>query len=486
MTADLETPSKVKSYGQLCVPMRGDGPPGGDSTTLDQRVSSRQARTVRAPVLFVVMESGRPLVGGARHVLTDVSEIAIGRGESRTATRSRGAGLTLTFPSQYLSGKHARIVRTADGWVVEDLQSRNGTLVNGRLTTRALLEPGDVIDVGRVFLTLDEAPVDTSGDDDRDAADVSRERAGLLTLWPALEARLAELRRMAAQNVTVTLVGETGTGKEVMAEALHSLSARKGPYVAINCGAVPANLIESQLFGHVRGAFSGAAGPTPGTIRAADGGTLLLDEIVSTSPDVQVALLRVIQERQVTPVGTHQTIPVDVRFVAATQIPLRDAVARGTFRSDLQMRLEGYVFEIPALRERRSDLGILVASLLRRHGVTESSGATLTPQAALRVLRYHWPGNVRELEQALVRSWALAHDGEMDEAHLPDPESEDPQAVGAAAPADGDDRLRDELVEHLRVTKGNVAETSRRMGRARPLVHRWLKRLGIDPASYRR
>jgi transcriptional regulator with PAS, ATPase and Fis domain len=446
------------------------------------------ARTVKAPVLFVVMESGRPLIGGARHALSDVNEVAIGRGESRTATRARGGGtLTLTFPSQYLSGKHARLVRTSEGWVFEDLQSRNGSLVNGRLTTRAALQPGDVIDVGRVFLVLEEVWVDPEdGAYDLDAADVNRERAGLLTLWPPLESRLADLRRIATQNVTVTLVGETGAGKEVLAEALHALSGRKGPYLAINCGAVPANLIESQLFGHVRGAFSGAAGAAPGTIRGADGGTLLLDEIVSTSADVQVALLRVIQERQVTPVGTHQSVPVDVRFVAASQIPLREASARGTFRSDLQMRLEGYVFEIPALRERRSDLGILVASLLKRHGVTESTGVTITPDAALQILRYHWPGNVRELEQSLVRSWALARDGEIDETHLPDPEIEDPEeSTGTAAP-DGDDRLRDELVEHLRVTKGNVAETSRRMGRARPLVHRWLKRLGIDPASYRR
>jgi pSer/pThr/pTyr-binding forkhead associated (FHA) protein len=403
--------------------MPSDGTANPDSTTLDKRVSSRQSRSVRVPVLFVVMESGRPLVGGARHALAGVNEVAIGRGDSRAVTRARAGGrLTLTFPSQYLSGRHARLLRTPEGWVVEDLQSRNGTLVNGRLVTSALLESGDVIDVGRVFLVIEEASVDVNDGiaDDLDASEVMRERAGLLTLWPSFQSRLADLRRIASQNVTVTLVGETGTGKELLAEALHSLSGRKGPYIAMNCGAVPANLIESQLFGHIRGAFSGASGASRGTIRAADGGTLLLDEIVSTSPDVQVALLRVIQERLVTPVGTHETVPVDVRFVAATQTPLRDAVTQGTFRSDLQMRLEGYVFDIPPLRERRVDLGILVAILLRRHGVTDGTAITITPDAALRMLRYHWPGNVRELEQALVRSWALSKDGEIDEAHLPD------------------------------------------------------------------
>jgi transcriptional regulator with PAS, ATPase and Fis domain len=288
------------------------------------------------------MESGRPLDGGARHSLTDINEVLIGRGDSRTVARPRGVDrLTMTLRSQYLSGRHARLLRSPEGWVIEDLGSRNGTRVNGRLVTRAVLGAGDVIDVGRVFLSLEEASYDEEAGvvDDLDARDVTRERAGLLTLWPRLEARLADLRRIATGNVTVTLVGETGAGKEVLAEALHALSGRQGPYVGINCGAVPTNLIESQLFGHVRGAFSGAAAGSPGTIRAADGGTLLLDEILSTSPEVQVALLRVIQERQVTPVGTHQSIPVDVRFVAASQVSLGDAASRGAFRTDLQMRL---------------------------------------------------------------------------------------------------------------------------------------------------
>jgi DNA-binding NtrC family response regulator len=462
-----------------------------EPTELDQRLPSRQARTVAAPMLFVILEGNRPLAGGARYALTGVDEVVIGRGERRGATRTRASErrtLTLTLPSPVLSGRHARIARAPEGWVLEDLQSRNGTLVNGKLVERAVLRPGDLIDLGRVFLAVEEVQVDA--DDaagDLDAAEVAGGPAGLATLWPPLEAQLGDLRRIAGQDVTVTLVGETGTGKEVMAEALHHLSGRAGPYVAINCGAVPANLIESQLFGHVKGAFSGAAAAAPGTIRAAHGGTLLLDEIVSTSPDVQVALLRAIQEKEVTPVGTHQAVPVDVRFVAATQLPLKDAVGKGTFRADLQMRLEGYVFRIPPLRARRVDLGVLVAALLRRRGVSEASGSTLTPNAALRLLRYHWPGNVRELEQALARSWALARDGQIDEEHLPDPEAEDSDSttLPAAAP-DGDEQLRAELSEHLRVTGGNVAETARRMGRARPLVHRWLKRLGVDPANYRR
>lgn len=471
------------------MPPADASPPPREPTELDQRLPSRQARTVAAPMLFVVLEGNRPLVGGARYALAGIDEVVIGRGERRGVTRTRAtATLTLTLPSAVLSGRHARIVRSPEGWVVEDLQSRNGTLVNGKLVERAVLRPGDLVDVGRVFLAVEEVQVNADeAAGDLDAGDVASARAGLTTLWPPLEAHLGDLRRIAAQDVTVTLVGETGTGKEVMAEALHHLSGRTGPYVAINCGAVPANLIESQLFGHVRGAFSGAAAASPGTIRAAHGGTLLLDEIVSTSPDVQVALLRAIQEKQVTPVGTHQAVSVDVRFVAASQIPLKDAAAKGTFRPDLQMRLEGYVFRIPPLRARHVDLGILVATLLRRRGVTESSGSTITPNAALRLLRYHWPGNVRELEQALARSWALARDGQIDEAHLPDPEAEDADSttLPAAAP-DGDEQLRSELSEHLRVTGGNVAETARRMGRARPLVHRWLKRLGVDPASYRR
>ena len=298
--------------------------------------------------------------------------------------------------------------------------------MNGRRVTEATLEPGDVFAVGRALLAIEEMPLDPddSAARDVDLADVTAGPPGLLTLWSPMAATLADLRRIARETVTVTLVGETGTGKEVLAGAIHALSGRRGPYVAINCGAIPKDLVEGQLFGHKRGSFSGATADSRGSIRAADAGTFLLDEIVSTQEGVQIALLRAIQQREVTPIGASEPVAIDVRFVAASQIPLRDAVARGGFREDLRARLEGFVFRIPPLRERRVDLGILVASLLRRQGVTDAERPTIGPAAALRLWRHAWPANVRELEQALLRGWALAHGGEIEEAHLPDPDEE--------------------------------------------------------------
>jgi transcriptional regulator with PAS, ATPase and Fis domain len=340
---------------------------------------------------------------------------------------------------------------------------------------------------GRIYFLIQEAVLDP---DDRasidfDLADVTASRPGLLTLLPSLAADLADFTRIARENVTVTLIGETGTGKEVLAEALHALSGRRGPFFPINCAAIPKDLIESQLFGHKKGAFTGAA-DSSGNVRAAEGGTLFLDEIVSTRLEFQVALLRVIQQRQVTPVGSNVSLPVDVRFVAATQVPLQSAVARGTFREDLRARLEGFSFLIPPLRARRVDLGIVTATLLRAKGVDESSNPTLTPEAALRMIRYDWPANIRELEQSLARSWALARDGEIDQAHLPDPDGEIEGPADVAAPPIGQQPARrEELIEVLRVTKGDVAEAARRMGCSRQAVYNWMKKWSVDPEPYR-
>jgi DNA-binding NtrC family response regulator len=273
----------------------------------------------------------------------------------------------------------------------------------------------------------------------------------------------------------VTVVGETGTGKELLARAIHRLSRRRGPYLTINCGAMPRDLIQSELFGHMKGAFTGAPG-SPGYVRDADRGTLLLDEIVEAPSEVQRALLRVIQERVVTAVGATRAHPVDVRFVAAAQESLSDAVVSRGFRPDLRARLEAFVFELPPLRRRMEDVGIFVAHALLSGGVTEKENPRLSPEAAWRLFRYDWPLNIRELVLAVQRAWAGSSDGTLDEKALPEPQ------LRSAAPRSD---LKEQLIAHLRSTGGNVAEVARRMGRARPLVHRWLKRFEIDPDSFR-
>ena len=408
----------------------------------------------------------------------------IGRGPRRQATRAQAAGktrLSVTVNSSYLSSAHARLSEEPEGWTIEDLSSRNGVFVNGQQVTRAALSPGDVVALGRVFFLVEYHEVALSSGDERGRRGPGPRRraratsSGLLTLLPGLASRIGALRFEASRTSAITVVGETGTGKEVLARAIHRLSGRSGPYVAINCGAIPRELIQSELFGNVKGAFSGATG-SPGYVRDAHQGTLLLDEIVASPPEVQVALLRVLQEKVVTPVGSTRGQPVDVRFVAAAQRPLAEAVAAGGFGRTSGtpggVRLRAIA---PARTNRRPrDLGRVC---LLAAGVTEKDAPRLTPEAALRLLRYDWPLNVRELAQVDRASWARAKGGVIDESEMPKL-----KAPAAAEGASIEDQLRSRTCAS---TRGNVAETARRMGRARPLVHRWIKRFGIDPDSYR-
>lgn len=440
------------------------------------------ATEIRArPFLYLVLEAERPLVGGSRFALEDVDEVLVGRtdaGPGRRTSLGQEAGkrrLTIRIGGQFLSKDHALFRRT-DGksWTVEDLGSRNGVFVRGVQVEGATpLKPGDIVSFGRLFFIFDFD--ETEQVRDFDAEDLSTSTIGFVSLLPSLTAKLARLRQEAPRNTSITLVGETGTGKEVLTRAIHTASGRKGPYLAVNCGAIPKELIQSELFGHVKGAYSGAVG-NAGYVRDAHQGTLLLDEIISAPAAVQVALLRVIEERVVVPVGTTKQFPVDVRFIAAAQRPLSEAVGASEFRSDLQGRLEALVFELPPLRERVEDLGILVASSLRKIGVTEKDNPRLTIQAASRLLRYDWPRNIRELALAIDVAWGGAKNGEITDGDLPKPTVDEGTSRS---------RLKQQIVAHMRATKGNVADVAQKMGRTRQIIYHYLKRFEIDPESFR-
>jgi len=440
--------------------------------------------------LFVVLEGGRPLAGGARYALDGVTEVQVVRGDRRAARvepHANGAQLTLELPSPVLSRVHARLRLSSAGWAVEDAGSRNGTYVNGQRVGQADLHPGDLVEVGHTFLTIgrfeeraDEPPRDL------DAADLAGEPAGFRTLSPAVAARLDELRRAARSEVNVLLVGESGTGKEVLARGIHQLSGRPGPLVAVNCNTLKEGITESQLFGHVRGAFSGAVADAVGFVRAADRGTLLLDEVADLGPTAQGALLRVLQEREVVPVGRAVPHKVDVRFVATSPRPLDPASEGDHFRSDLFARLTGFVHPMTPLRDRREDFGLLAAALLAKAGVTDGQTPRIAPDLAYRLLTHGWPLNVRELEQLLTRTWLLAEGGIM---------SGDPRFVGGggppAAPPPARDldpeeqALRQSLIDALEAAGGNVTEAARALGRGRVQLHRQMRRLGIDGRRFR-
>ena len=232
---------------------------------------------------------------------------------------------------------------------------------------------------------------------------------------------IAQVKRVAETNATVLITGESGTGKELIAQAIHSYSNRSdAPFVAINCGAIPLSLIENELFGHEKGAFTDAKEAQAGTFERANGGTLFLDEIGELPMDAQVKLLRVLEERKVTRIGGKRTIPVDVRIIAATNRNPEEEVQKGNFRLDLLYRLNVFTIRIPPLRERKNDIPQLVDFFIIKHNkALNLSVQSITGSAIEKIMEYGWPGNVRDLENAIQSAMILAPDGIIQTEHLP-------------------------------------------------------------------
>ena len=463
----------------------GRDAPAGE--TLEEGGVAPGAVLPARPQLFLAIEADRPSAGGARYSLGGVAEVVLGRAEERSVrrvARADGDHLTVHVPGRWMSKAHARIVRVRGQFVIEDAGSRNGTYVGGERVTRRTLEDGDVIEAGRTFFVFRSGlPTPPSTTRDLDGADLRTLPPGLRTLVPTLRLRYEDLVRIARSDVSILLLGETGTGKEVLARAAHGLSGRQGAFVAVNCGSLSPALVEGLLFGHVKGAFSGATRDEPGFVRSAEDGTLFLDEVGDFPVPAQAALLRVLQEREVVPVGTSRAIPVRLRVVAATHRDLDSLVSAGAFRRDLLMRLDGFRQALPPLRERREDIGLLVADLLsRRPG---SQAISFTSAAARALLEGEWLGNVRELDQVLARALVLSADGSIDASHLALPAPSRAPKEEARPLTTDDQKLREELVLALSRHGGNVSNVARELGKARMQIQRWLRRFGIDPEEYR-
>jgi len=286
-------------------------------------------------------------------------------------------------------------------FVVRDLGSTNGTWYEGSRLTEARLPAGATLRTGRSALRIEpEAqPLDIPPSQARRFGELVGESLAIREVFAVLE-------RVATSDVTVLLEGETGTGKELAARAIHDASPRRqGPFVAVDCGALPEGVLDSELFGHVRGAFTGAAAPRAGLFVRAHRGTIFLDELGRIPPSVQARLLRVVEERAVRPVGADSPRDVDVRVIAASRDDLDVEVAAGRFRADLLYRLGVVRVALPPLRTRREDLPALVQELLRRRGLDDvrPSGAGLD-----RLLAHGWPGNARELRNVIDRAIALS------------------------------------------------------------------------------
>jgi transcriptional regulator of aromatic amino acid metabolism len=433
------------------------------------------------PRLLLLFEGRRPLTPALRLCLGGIDEVQIGRGSFRTWKRS-GRRLELQLADYEISRNHVRLQRNAEGWELVDLGSKNGTVVNGTRTPMTTLVDSDLIELGSVMLMFRDDGHGSGECHDLDMAASAPLPAALRTLSLDVEARVGALVKIAPSSVPVLIRGETGTGKELTARAIHDLSARRGAFVPVNCGALPRTLIESELFGSKRGAFSGARDDREGLVRRADHGTLFLDEIAELPEESQVALLRVLQEGEVRPVGASDSIKIDVRIVAATHQDLESRIAAGRFRQDLYARLIGYVVTLPPLRARREDIGTLIATILGRL-VDNPTAVSVQHQAARALVGYLYPLNIRELEQALRAAVALSDGGEIRFEHLP----ETIRTHRASGPElHPDDRvLRDRVVELLRDHRGNVAAVGRQLGKAPIQVRRWCRRFAIEISAFR-
>jgi transcriptional regulator with PAS, ATPase and Fis domain len=434
--------------------------------------------------LFLVLEAGRPTGGSARFALDTLDAIEIGRGATRSAERSPdGRSLRLTIPDPWMSRAHARVVRRDDGLAIVDEGSSNGSFVDGRQVSNAPLRDGALLELGHTFFLVHHV---LAVDDVEDILDGSDGRPGLATVVPDLDDRLADLVRVAASAVSIVLRGPSGAGKEILARRLHELSGRSGPLVAVNCGAIPAHLVESELFGHRRGAFSGAVADKVGLVAAAEGGTLFLDEIGDLPAAAQPALLRTLQERAVLPVGATAPMSVDFRVISATHRDLDAMVAAGKFREDLWGRLNGVTFALPSLAERREDLATMVAHICDR--VSPDREVTILPDAARALVRHDWPRNVRELEKVLEAAIARAGGADLDLHHLPPDLGDGMPRSGVhqfsseddLEPAQAtDDPRRAALVAALREHGGNVSAVARALGKPRSQIQRWMRRWGV-------
>ena len=304
---------------------------------------------------------------------------------------------------------------------------------------------------------------------------------GMMGTSTQMQETFAAILRVATTDVPVLIVGESGTGKELTARAIHRLSDRKdGPFIAINCGAIPENLLESELFGHEKGAFTNAHMQRKGRIEGAQGGTLFLDEIGEMPLALQVKLLRFLQERVIERVGGREEIPINVRVLAATNIDLKKAMSENRFREDLYYRLGVVVLTVPPLRDRGGDTALLANLFLQRYATENKKKVVKFSPAALHALVSHtWPGNIRELENRIKRAVIMAEGSQISPVHLELAEPADPYS-GKRLKEAREVLERDLVQKALARTKGNLTQAAADLGVSRPTLYELMEKLGIE------
>jgi len=387
-----------------------DGPHDQNSESSGTKITyvDGEPRSLQLQKLHIRVHPNRD---DARHLTFDRNSVSIGSDEHND----------IALDDSTVSTRHCRILRQGDSYIAEDLDSTNGTFINGVRIREAYLDPGSILALGNSRLRFEpvEERVPVEPSDERRYGTIVGSSVEMREIFDILE-------KISPTDATVVLEGETGTGKGVVAETIHEMSPRsEGPFVVFDCGAVPQNLVESELFGHEKGSFTGAVMSREGLFEQADGGTIFLDELAELSADLQPKLLRVLEEREIRRVGGNRSIPVDVRVIAATNRNLEEEVREGRFRQDLFYRLSVVRLRLPPLRDRLEDVPLLVRHFLANRDFNrDTEGDPLLETAseeALDALRsYEWPGNVRELENVVQRACSFSSDATLQLEDLPE------------------------------------------------------------------
>jgi transcriptional regulator with GAF, ATPase, and Fis domain len=394
-----------------------------------------------------------------------------------------GGEVDLQLDDPKLSRVHATVSRAGLVFEIRDLGSRNGTFINGERVERHSLTVGDVVRVGDTLFEIGPEgppPAAESGD------------PSLVARSAALVAAVEAADRVAPSDLSVLFLGETGTGKEVFARRVHGRSGRRGAFLAINCASLPRELVESTLFGHKKGAFTGATSDSEGFFAQAQDGTLFLDEVGELPAHQQAKLLRVLENHEYLPVGSTRVVQSNARIIAASNADLDAEIDSGGFRADLYARLAGTIIRLPPLRSRRRDILALAEAFLSE--LAPGEVFRLSASAAEKLVLHPWPHNVRELRGAMQRLTLLqpaggdvsrrsiesAIDAHLREgAEMVSPEQRSTRRRGGLIPG------REELGARLAALNGNVNRLAEHYGKDPKQIYRWLKRHDLDPASFR-
>jgi transcriptional regulator with GAF, ATPase, and Fis domain len=442
----------------------------------------------------------RVSVDGPRAVHLSQCKLVVVRGVERGKEFILGGDLIrigksdendILLPEETVSRVHCEIVRDPKGYLLRDLGSTNGTFLDGAEIREAYIRAGSLIAVGMVQLkfTPFEERIEILPSDKDQLGELVGRSLRMREIYGLIE-------RIAPTEATVLIDGETGTGKDLVARTIHDLSRRKAaPFVVVDCGAVAGNLIESELFGHEKGSFTGAHAMRQGAFELAQGGTVFLDELGELSLDLQPKLLRVLEQREIRRVGGNKTIKVDIRVLAATKRDLLKEVQAGKFREDLYFRLSVVPVRVPPLRERKEDLPLLVRSFMGKMQNADGSPLPVPDETTLAQLSNHdWPGNVRELRNVIERGFYMAPRGSSEPVRL----VAVPQPSDAAAPASAsvfDENLsyrgnkekfendfeRRYLTWLMDRSQGNISRAAREADMDRKYLHKLLKKHNIVP-----